>query len=73
MPRLKSSKPVDKHVANRVRMRRIMLDMSQTALGDLLGLSFQTGTEIRERQEPNRREPIATHCPHPESPRGILL
>jgi transcriptional regulator with XRE-family HTH domain len=41
MPRLKSSKPVDKHVANRVRMRRIMLDMSQTALGDLLGLSFQ--------------------------------
>jgi transcriptional regulator with XRE-family HTH domain len=31
----------DKHVGSRVRMRRLMLDMSQTQLGDALGLTFQ--------------------------------
>jgi transcriptional regulator with XRE-family HTH domain len=33
--------PVDKHVGSRVRMRRMMLKMSQTKLGDALGLTFQ--------------------------------
>jgi transcriptional regulator with XRE-family HTH domain len=33
--------PVDKHVGARVRMRRLMLEMSQTKLGDALGLTFQ--------------------------------
>ncbi len=33
--------PVDKHVGARVRMRRLMLGMSQTALGDALDLTFQ--------------------------------
>lgn len=33
--------PVDKLVGSRVRMRRIMLDMSQTQLGEQLGISFQ--------------------------------
>jgi transcriptional regulator with XRE-family HTH domain len=33
--------PIDKHVGNRVRMRRIMLNMSQTDIGDALGLTFQ--------------------------------
>jgi transcriptional regulator with XRE-family HTH domain len=37
----KSPNPTDKHVGNRVRMRRLMLDMSQTALGDALGITFQ--------------------------------
>jgi transcriptional regulator with XRE-family HTH domain len=32
---------VDKHVGNRVRMRRMMLGMSQEALGGALGLTFQ--------------------------------
>jgi transcriptional regulator with XRE-family HTH domain len=32
---------VDKHVGSRVRMRRVMLRMSQTKLADALGLSFQ--------------------------------
>jgi transcriptional regulator with XRE-family HTH domain len=31
----------DKHVGSRVRARRVMLDMSQTDLGDALGLTFQ--------------------------------
>ncbi len=33
--------PVDKHVGSRIRMRRLMLGMSQEKLGDGLGLSFQ--------------------------------
>src|SRR5260370_31944159 len=33
--------PIDKHVGGRVRMRRMMLDMSQEKLGDALGLTFQ--------------------------------
>src|SRR5882672_5602499 len=41
MARGKSPNPIDKHVGSRVRMRRMMLDMSQTALGDALGISFQ--------------------------------
>lgn len=33
--------PVDRHVGNRVRMRRLMLRVSQTRLGDALGVTFQ--------------------------------
>ncbi len=33
--------PVDKYVGTRVRMRRMMLSMSQERLGDALGLTFQ--------------------------------
>ena len=31
----------DQHVGSRVRMRRLMLAMSQEKLGDALGLTFQ--------------------------------
>lgn len=37
----KSPNPVDKHVGSRVRMRRMMLSMSQEKLGHALGLTFQ--------------------------------
>jgi transcriptional regulator with XRE-family HTH domain len=33
--------PIDKHVGSRVRMRRMMVAMSQEKLGDALGLTFQ--------------------------------
>jgi transcriptional regulator with XRE-family HTH domain len=33
--------PIDKHVGSRVRMRRMMLGMSQEKLGDALDLTFQ--------------------------------
>jgi transcriptional regulator with XRE-family HTH domain len=33
--------PIDKHVGSRVRMRRLMLAMSQEKLGAALGLTFQ--------------------------------
>ena len=37
----KAPNPVDKYVGSRVRMRRIMLGMSQEKLGEALGLTFQ--------------------------------
>lgn len=38
---VKSANPVDKNVGQRLRKRRIELGMSQQALGEILGLSFQ--------------------------------
>src|ERR1700687_5717384 len=37
----KAPHPTDKHVGSRVRMRRMILGMSQENLGDALGLTFQ--------------------------------
>jgi transcriptional regulator with XRE-family HTH domain len=33
--------PIDTHVGSRVRMRRMMLGMSQEKLGEAFGLTFQ--------------------------------
>src|SRR5215475_10902798 len=41
LPRKKAPNPIDHHVGSRVRMRRIMLAMSQEKLGAALGLTFQ--------------------------------
>ena len=40
MPK-KQANPVDAHVGNRVRLRRMLVGMSQERLGELLGLTFQ--------------------------------
>lgn len=37
----RSPNPVDVHVGSRVRLRRLMLEMSQEKLGAALGLTFQ--------------------------------
>jgi transcriptional regulator with XRE-family HTH domain len=37
----KQTKPIDIQVGNRVRIRRMLIGMSQERLGDLLGLTFQ--------------------------------
>ena len=37
----KSPNPVDQHVGRRVRMRRVLVGMSQERLGGALGLTFQ--------------------------------
>ncbi len=45
MPRHAATKvsphPIDVHVGSRVRQRRTLLGLSQTALGEALGLTFQ--------------------------------
>ena len=40
MPK-KQANPIDVQVGNRVRIRRMLIGMSQERLGDLLGLTFQ--------------------------------
>jgi len=47
----KSLNPIDKHVGSRVRMRRLMLGMSQTKLGDALGITFQ---QVQKYEKPLR-------------------
>jgi transcriptional regulator with XRE-family HTH domain len=37
----KSPNPIDRHVGSRVRLRRMMLGMSQEKLGEALGITFQ--------------------------------
>ncbi len=37
----KQTNPIDIQVGNRVRIRRMLIGMSQEKLGDLLGLTFQ--------------------------------
>jgi len=37
----KQANPVDTQVGNRVRIRRMLIGMSQEKLGDMLGLTFQ--------------------------------
>jgi transcriptional regulator with XRE-family HTH domain len=43
MMKLKRSEksPIDKHVGSRIRMRRMMLGMSQSGLANALGITFQ--------------------------------
>src|SRR6202453_3302339 len=38
---IKAPNPIDKHVGARVRMRRLILGMSQGKLGEALGVTFQ--------------------------------
>jgi transcriptional regulator with XRE-family HTH domain len=37
----KSPNPIDKHVGSRLRMRRMMMEMSQEKLGEAISLTFQ--------------------------------
>jgi hypothetical protein len=63
----KTPNPIDKHVVSRVRMRRIMLAMSQEKLGDPRP-HLPAGAEIRERRQPHRGEPIAATVPYLQVP-----
>jgi transcriptional regulator with XRE-family HTH domain len=40
-PKAKTANPIDAHVGSRLRMRRMMLGMSQEKLGEAFGLTFQ--------------------------------
>jgi transcriptional regulator with XRE-family HTH domain len=59
----KSPNPIDVHVGRRVQMRRLMLHLSQTALADALGLSFQQVQKYEKgtnRISANRLQQIAS-------------
>lgn len=54
-PMSKSADSNDKHVGNRIRMRRLMLNMSQTTLAQALGISFSATSEVREGHQSGQR------------------
>ena len=59
----KGISPIDTHVGARLRQRRALLGMSQTTLGDVLGLSFQPPTDsTRSIHRTPARMPTA-RCP----------
>jgi transcriptional regulator with XRE-family HTH domain len=41
MPRIKAPNHIDKHVGSRIRIRRMMLFVTQAKLADALGITFQ--------------------------------
>lgn len=42
--------PTDQYVGNRVRMRRLMLDLSQTELATAVGVTFQQVQNMRRER-----------------------
>ena len=61
----KAPNPVDKYVGSRVRMRRIMLGMSQEKLGEALGLTFQQVQKYEKgtnRVGASRLQQIPKYC-----------
>ena len=69
----KSPDPTDKHVGTRVRMRRLMLDLSQTALSDALGITFQQVQKIRERRQSDQCEQAAADIEFPPGAHSFLF
>jgi transcriptional regulator with XRE-family HTH domain len=62
--------PTDKHVGHRVRIRRMILGMSQEKLGDALGLSYQQIQKYEQganRITASRLQQIAHALQVPES------
>ncbi len=50
---------IDKHIGQRIRLRRHVLSMSQTALADALGLTFQ---QVQKYEKGKNRVSISTMC-----------
>ncbi len=78
----KPPNPIDKHVGSRVRMKRILLGMSQEKLGEALGLTFQQVQKYEKgsnRIGASRLQEIAKILREPPSfffegsPRGEIL
>lgn len=66
----KAPNPIDKHVGSRVRMRRMMIGMSQEKLGEKLGITFQQIQKYEKgtnRVGASRLQQIATSLSVPPS------
>jgi DNA-binding XRE family transcriptional regulator len=65
--------PIDIHVGKRVRMRRMMLAMTQEKLGDALGLTFQQVQKYEKGHQPDQRQPAPPNLSRPTGPYPVLL
>src|SRR5262245_43357049 len=68
----KAPNPTDRHVGSRVRMRRIMLAMSQEQLADALGITYQQ-VQKNEKGQPHRGEPVAANLSNPSGAGGVFF
>src|SRR5262245_29304913 len=73
LPRKKAPNPTDQHVGSRVRMRRLMIAMSQEKLRCRTRPHLPAGAEIRERRQPHRGEPVAANVPYLAGASRVLL
>jgi transcriptional regulator with XRE-family HTH domain len=64
---------IDQQVGSRVRLRRLMLKLSQTDLADSLGLSFQQVQKYEKGMSRIGARPLAANRSHFASPGDILL
>ena len=46
---MKTPNPIDKHVGARLRMRRMLIGMSQEKLGDALGIARRSAARIARK------------------------
>ena len=69
----KSPSPIDKHVGNRVRVRRLSVGMSQSRLAAALGLTFQQVQKYENGQpvDWDSRDSILTFLALPDSDRLV--
>ena len=65
--------PIDRHVGARVRMRRMMVGMSQEKLGEALGLTFQQVQKYEKGHQPHQREPTAADFGNLDYSAGLFL
>ena len=69
----KTPNPIDKHVGARVRLRRIMVGLSQEKLGEALGITFQ---QIQKYEKGTNRigaSRLQAAFPHPGRARELFL
>jgi len=69
----KNPSPVDQHVGSRVRLRRMLLGMSQERLGESMGLSFQQLQKYENGMNRIGAEPVVPDLQDPRRPRTVLL
>jgi len=55
---------IDKHVGERVRMRRLMLGLSQEKIAKLLGLTFLQCRNTRKNEQKSERTEISANRLH---------
>ena len=65
--------PTDKYVGSRVRMRRLMLGMSQEVLADELELTFQQVQKYEKGVNRISAESATADVSHPPSSGAVFL
>ncbi len=69
----KAPNPIDRHVGSRVRMRRVLLGMSQEKLGEALGLTFQQVQKYEKGTNRNWCQRLQQISAYAECPAVVLF